>query len=432
MNHPQQSDTGPVPPQPYVMYVLALFLLANVFNYMDRMLLAVLLEPIKHDLGLSDTQMGLLGGLAFAVTYATVGIPIARWADRGTRRSIVALALAVWSGMTAACGLAQNYLQLFLARVGVGVGEAGGTPPIHSMITDLVPAHWRSTAMAVFTMGAAIGATIGLAAGGWLADAYSWRWAFVVLGLPGVVLALVIRLTVREPSRAPAAPVLSTQSVALTVDRPFRLLWSIVPLRYVMLGGAALAFVSYGVNQWAPSYFIRQFGLTAAEVGAGVGLAYGLGAAVGLLIGGLAADRLTRHDPAGPVRVLVTASLLGAPLYFLTFAVDHVALAMGLLFVASAVAAGATAPLMAVAQHLSPPQIRATTSAVLMFFISVVGLGGASWFIGALSDALEPRVGIVALRYSLEVAVAALLVAALLFMQCLRRLVPTAAAVGTG
>nr|WP_254447819.1 MFS transporter [Sphingomonas sp. ID1715] len=187
---------------------LTLFLLTLTyfFSYMDRQILSILLEPIRADLKLSDTQLGLLTGLAFAVFYATLGIPVARLADRGNRRNIVAISLAVWSLFTALCGLAQNYVQLLLARIGVGVGEAGSSPPSHSMIADLYPPDRRAGAMAVYTSGVVLGGGFGTMIGGYLAHEYGWRLAIMAVGLPGLALAIIVRLFVVEPPRGMSDP----------------------------------------------------------------------------------------------------------------------------------------------------------------------------------------------------------------------------------
>jgi predicted MFS family arabinose efflux permease len=233
---------------PYRWYALILLVVVYVFNFIDRSILGILVQPIKEDLQVSDTAMGFLGGIAFAVFYTFLGIPIARMADRGSRVNVLTVSLVLWSGATALCGLAQNFFHLLVARIGVAVGEAGGSPPSHSMISDMFPPEKRATALAIYALGIPIGTMLGNLGGGWINEAFDWRTAFVVVGLPGVLLAIVLRLTLREPPRGAAEGVEIAAGEAPPVAEVFRYLWSRRSFRFLTLGGALHAFVGYGVR----------------------------------------------------------------------------------------------------------------------------------------------------------------------------------------
>ena len=239
----------------YRYYILGILTIVYVFNFIDRQILVILQESIKEDLDLSDAQLGLLSGFAFAIFYVTVGIQIARWADRGNRRTIISLAIGLWSAMTAVCGLVQNYWQLLGARIGVGVGEAGGSPPAHSMISDMFPPHERATALSIYNLGIPFGVFVGFLAGGWINELLGWRYAFFAVGIPGVIFALIVRGTVREPPRG------MSEKVDRVADAPpvgdvIRMLWSRRSFRHMSIAAGLHAFVGYGVgNSWRRSSF---------------------------------------------------------------------------------------------------------------------------------------------------------------------------------
>jgi predicted MFS family arabinose efflux permease len=291
----------------YTGYVVSLLTVVNTFNYMDRMALSVLLPQIKTDLHLSDSQLGLLTGLAFFVFYALCGVPIARWADRGVRRNLIALTLAIWSVMTAMAGASRSFLHLFLARVGVGVGEAGGLPAAQSLLCDYVPPERRSAAYALHSFGLYAGMMVGMAVAGILGQSIGWRWAFLALGAPGLALALLVQLTLREPKRgmfdAPQDRSATSFAHALTF------LWSCNTYRWLVLFLTLNGFVVYGLNQWWPSFYVRSFGLAIADVGLYLGVAIGMGSGLGLLMGGALTQRLPRYRTALP---LVTGAVLFA------------------------------------------------------------------------------------------------------------------------
>jgi MFS family permease len=250
----------------YLRYALGLLTVVYVINFVDRQILSILLQSIKLDLGLSDLQLGLLSGTAFGLFYATLGIPIARLADVFSRKVVMAVCLVIWSGMTALCGTAAGFGLLLAYRVGVGVGEAGGSPPAHSLISDFFPPERRATALGIFSLGVPLGILVGFLAGGWLDETLGWRKAFVVVGLPGLALAAVVALTLKEPLRGHSEG-LESDRPAPSADEVIRFLWSSHSFRHVAFGSALYAFVGYSIVTWAPSFLIRSHGMTTGEIG---------------------------------------------------------------------------------------------------------------------------------------------------------------------
>jgi predicted MFS family arabinose efflux permease len=384
----------------YAGYVLGVLMMVYVLNFVDRQVLSILMEPIRRDLKLNDTQLGLLSGLSFALFYAVAGLPIARLSDTSSRRNIIAASLAVWSGMTAVCGLVASFPQLLLARVGVAVGEAGAGPAAHSMIADLFPDGRRATALAVFSTGVPIGILVGLISGGWLNQAFNWRTAFVVVGLPGLVLAVLVMLTVREPARTTplADPSARTTGAAL------KNLWALRPFKYLTLAAAIHAFTAYGALQWNPAFLIRTFHLSTKEAGLALGLMTGLTGIVGTLGGGWLADRLGRRDPRWYARLPALLIALGVPFYIAAYVVAPSAgAALALLVIPSLFGNSFTGPTYAVVQTLTPPRSRALASAVLLFVISLIGFGLGPLTIGMVSDALAPSLGGAALGRAISI-----------------------------
>jgi predicted MFS family arabinose efflux permease len=391
----------------YVWYVILLLSTVNAFSYMDRMALAVLLPSIKEDLALNDSQLGLLMGLAFALFYAICGIPIARWADRGVRRNIIAVALVVWSLMTTLSGFSQKFWHLFVARIGLGAGEAGCLPPAQSILCDYVPLHRRPGIFAIHGVGVIAGTVLGMTLVGWLGDVVGWRWTFAIIGLPGIALALVVRLTLREPPRGnfDSAHQLENQpSFAETI----KLLWACRTYRFLLLFGAAIGFVQYGLNQWWPSFYSRLFELSLSSTGAYLGLAIGAGSGIGLLIGGFVANHIAKRDVRLPLRYGAITTALAVPA------------AAGSLFVsslwASILLVAATAllwsvvvgPMVATLYSVVRPSMRATAGAINILFTSVLGFGLGPVTVGLLSDVLTPVFGTQALRYALLAPIGAL------------------------
>ena len=279
-------------------YALGVLVVVYTFNFIDRQILSILLEPIKQDLGLSDSALGMLTGFAFALFYATLGIPIARFADRSNRRNLIAWALAIWSAMTAVSGLAQNFWHLLLARIGVGVGEAGCSPPAHSMLADYFPTENRATALGIYSLGIPFGILFGFIAGGWLNEFFGWRVAFFIVGVPGLLLAILVRFTLREPPRGMAEGRVADEEQP-TIMETFRFLWSKRAFRHMAVGGGLTAFVGYGVITWVPSFLIRSYGMSTGDVGTYLGLILGIPGGIGIALGGYLADRYGARDTAG-------------------------------------------------------------------------------------------------------------------------------------
>ncbi len=405
---PGSRGAGGEPSRAYANYVLAALVAVAALNIVDRHLFGLLIEPIKQELGLSDTWMGLLAGFAFAVFYTVCGLPVARWADRGERRSIIAIGLFLWSGMTALCGLSQNVLQLALARIGVGIGEAAGAPPSHSLVCDYFPPERRASALAITSMGGSLGLILALLGGGFLAERYGWRAAFVAAGLPGLGLALLVRLTVREPVRgrfdAPRArvPQASTREA-------LRFLFGLRAYRHLIAAGSLHSFAGIGAASWNAVFLMRVHGMSVAQAGTRLALLNASFAALGITLWGFAVDRLAARDlrwyqwlPA-----LGTAAALPFLLGFLLW--PDPALAMLFLAPASLFAGAWVGPGHAMHQGLARPELRATSSALALLIMNLIGLGLGPTAVGFLNELLLPRFGAEAVRYSLLlVAVASL------------------------
>jgi MFS family permease len=392
----------------YARYVLALLFVAYVFNFIDRQILAILLQPVKEELRVSDTAMGLLTGIAFALFYTCAGIPIARLADRRSRRTIVAVGLAVWSAMTAASGMVRTFAELAAARVGVGVGEAAFVPPVHSLLADYFPAERRATAMAVFSMGVHVGLAFGFLLGGWIAQFFGWRAAFLAVGTPGLLLAALVRLTVREPPRGHADRHGATPAAVAAAVRdpePLRaalgVLWSLRSFRHLALAAALQSFGGYAFAIWGPAFFVRVHGMTIGEVGTWLGAILGVGGAAGAIAGGVLADRLGARDARRQLYAPAAASLLQLPCAVATLLWPTATPALLFLVPSAVLSAIWFGPVFALTQTLVAPSMRATASAALLFVINLIGLGIAPLAVGMLNDALAPACGAHAIRYSL-------------------------------
>lgn len=386
----------------YRRYVLFVLTSVYVSNYVDRQILSILLEPIKHAFALSDTQLGFLSGISFAIFYATLGIPIAMWADRGNRRNIITFATTVFSVMTAVCGIAQSFVQLAAARIGVGIGEAGSSPPSHSMLADLYPPAERATAMATFALGVNIGILIGFLAGGWINELFGWRAAFLVVGVPGLTLALLVRLTVREPPRGESeGRGLEAESGAPPLGDAFRLFWRCRSLRHIALGAALNSFVGYGAVAFVPAYLIRSFGMSTGQVGTALALIIGIVGGTGTYLGGYFADRLAARDVRWNMWLVAACVGGGTPFAFGVYLAPDATWALAAFLVPAAVGALYLGPSLSMVQSLVPLRMRTVASAVLLFIINIIGLGLGPQMVGVVSDLLVPRFGHESLRYAL-------------------------------
>jgi predicted MFS family arabinose efflux permease len=381
---------------------LTLGLLGAIFavNFMDRQIVAILGEPIRRELGLSDTQLGLLYGFAFAVVYSTAGIPIARWADRADRARIINASLVVFSLFTMACGLAASYLQLLLARVGVAMGEGGTNPASHSLIADLYPESRRGTAMAVFALGPNVGILLGFGFGGVIGQAWGWRTALLVAGAAGLLLAALSAWLLRDPGRRtpPAAAPAGTGA-------SLRSLFRHRAMPHVFIGGTLMGTAAYAAIAWLPAFLIRSHGFGTAGAGLALALLLGVVGAAGTLLGGVLADRLGARDPAWRLRVVSVAMLAAVLFWPAALLLPHSAAALACLVVPAAVLCFYLAPTFAAVQSLADPAARALAAAVLLLVSSLVSLGAGPLLVGVLSDALRPAHGADSVRLGLLVVV---------------------------
>jgi predicted MFS family arabinose efflux permease len=393
---------------PYRFVVLAMLLLVYTFNFVDRQILGILAGPIKAELGLSDTQLGLLGGIAFAALYSTLGVPLALLADRTSRTWVITGSLAVWSGFTALCGLAGSFWQLFAARLGVGVGEAGGVAPSYALIADYFPPRERARALAVYSLGIPLGAALGVMLGGYVASRVDWRTAFIVVGLAGVVIAPFFRLIVREP--APA----TKSSETTPVSAVFHMLAAKPAFWLLAFGAAASSMLGYGLAFWFPQLLQRSFGLELIGTAQFYGGVLLIGGTIGVLAGGMLADRLGARDRAYYARLPALAFLIAVPLFAAGILSGSVGLAFALFLVPQALAYVWLGPVITAVQHLVPARMRATASASFLLINNLVGIGGGTFVLGALSDALTGSYGTDALKYAMLVSLGFYLIAALL------------------
>ena len=382
--------------------MLWILLIVYIFNFLDRQIVNILAEPIKADLGLSDTQLGLLAGPAFAVFYALLGIPIARYADReGTNRvRLIALALAIWSAMTAVCGLAQNFVQLLFARIGVGVGEAGCTPAAHSLIADSVTPEKRSSAIAFYGLGVPIGSLLGLIIGGIANDLYGWRVALMLVGAPGLLLALVVLFVMREPRHS--RPVEAAAAPArLSTGDAMREIFASRAFVYILIASSVVAFLGYGKALWTISFFIRSHGLSTTEAGLSMAVVLGLAGVFGTWLGGKVADRFGPRDKKHILTLPAYGMALAAPVLFLGYYMDNWMIAVALLIVPTILNSAYYGPAYACVQGLVRPQARAVAASIMLFGQNLIGLGFGPFLFGVLSDALAPAYGQESVRYVL-------------------------------
>lgn len=383
-------------------YTVAVLAVVYAFNYIDRQLIVILQEAIKQDLGFADWQLGLLSGFAFAIFYTLMGVPIARYADRANRRNIIALAITTWSVMTAVCGAVGNFWQMFLARVGVGVGEAGCSPPAHSMISDLYPPERRATAMSTYNLGVYLGVLVGFIAGGWLNEIVGWRWAFVLVGLPGVLIALLVRFTVPEPSRA-----VVSDAAAPPIRSVLNLLWQRKSFRHLALAAGLHAFVGYGAGNWGPSFFIRSHGVGTAELSLWIAPIAAFAGAIGALGGGYIADRLGKRDVRWNTWFPAGAILVSVPFSLAVYTLDGFEAAIITSIIPVMLGATYLGPMLAMTHALVGSRMRAVASSVLLLVLNLVGMGLGPWATGLISDLFAPELGDESLRYALVIVVLA-------------------------
>lgn len=390
-------------------FVLAMLLIVYTFNFVDRQILGILAGSIKADLALTDTQLGLLGGLALAILYSTLGVPLGWLADRTSRSWVITASLAVWSAFTALSGMATGFAQLFLCRLGVGFGEAGGVAPSYALIGDTFPAHQRARALAIYSLGIPLGSGLGVLFGGYVAATIDWRTAFLAVGLAGVVFAPIFAICVRDPARArPAA------GSAVRFGDVARILFAKRSFWLLAFGAASSSMLGYGLGFWLPSLMRRSFGLDLLATSRFFGALFLIGGTVGVLAGGWLGDRLGAGNRAAYARLPALAFLIAVPLFGAGVVSHAPALALLLFLLPQALAYIWLGPVLTAVQHLVPAPMRATASASFLLINNLIGVGFGSLFIGALSDRLTPSFGDDGLRFAILISLGFYLLAALL------------------
>mgnify|MGYP001812538396 FL=1 len=389
-------------------YALVILAVVYMFNFVDRQILAIQLPAIREEFGVSDAWLGFLTGTAFAMFYIILGIPVARYADRHNRRNLIALAVAVWSGMTALSGMAANFLQLALARIGVGVGEAGCSPPAHSMIADLYPPEKRSAAMGVYTIGISAGIMLAYLLGGWVVQNIGWREALLIVGLPGLLLAAIVRFTVVEPKRghSEGREASGEQPSFLTT---VRFLWRRPSFIHMTVAAGLSSYVGYSVISFLPSFLVRSFGMPEGQIGLYLGLIIGIIGGAGFFLGGYIADHLGQSGHRRALSFIGLTVLLTAIPYAAMFLSDTWQVALLLFLVPAATANVYLAPVLSQAQGLVSLRMRAMASALALLIINVIGLALGPLLTGVLSDVLEGRFAEESMRYSLLIVTSVIL-----------------------
>ena len=409
----------------------ALFVLASiyVFNYIDRQLMAILIEPVKLEFGISDTGIGLLSGVTFAVFYTVFGFPLGRLSDRIGRKPVIAFSCIAWSLMTMLCGMASNFMGLVLARIGVAVGEAGGTAPSVAMVSDLYPPNRRSTALSVLMLGSSLGAIVGLGLGGWIAQHHGWRYAFLLIGAPGVFLGLLLLLTVRTPQRVTPLGIVPAQqdNWVKTLAELFRM----PSFLCLVLAGGAAAIAGYAIGTWSPSFLIRSHGLNLQQAGFLVGVVGGTGATIGTLTCGILTDRMARRDAGWQIGVPLLGTLISIPFalaYFLwpqgtALNIGGIAIPQAFLFYSVFGFFGVwwATPCLSAITHLFPATRLAQATSIFLMSMTLLGVGIGPLLVGMLSDFYVKGMGAESLRYALASSVSMLALASVFLALALPR-----------
>lgn len=444
-----ETETGlpETPPSAkYSAWVLAMLFIVYAFNFLDRQIISILAIPIQEELGLSDRQLGLLGGIAFALLYSTLGVPIAWLADRTKRTWIITISLSVWSGFTALCGLATNFTQLFLARVGVGVGEAGGVAPSYSLIADYFPPQSRARALAIYSLGIPIGSAFGVIAGaqiagGAMGDNLDWRAAFIIVGVLGLLIAPLFKLTVREPKRggldAPQRPAVEAElaeNVAAAgepvkapekpgIFKVLAILSKKPSFWFLTLGASCSSMMGYGVFFWVPSFFARSFQLDIITTGWLFGAILFVGGSLGIILGGVLGDLMGKGSKRMYAIVPAVAFFVTYPFYVAGVLAPSALIAVLLFMIPTGLGLAWLGPTLSAFQHLVPPNMRSMASAIFLLINNLLGIGVGVYALGELSTLLTPSFGEEALRYSIMIGATLYLVAGGLFLIAARTIV---------
>ncbi len=380
--------------------VLAILLLAYIFNFVDRQILSVLQIPIKAELGLTDGQVGLMGGLAFALLYSGLGVPVAWLADRTDRVRIIAVSLGVWSAFTALCGTAQGFWHLFLSRMGVGVGEAGGVAPCYALISDYFPPERRARALAIFSLGIPIGSALGVFFGGWLASSIDWRSAFMIIGGAGLLIVPLVLFGIRDPGRGRF-----DAQAAETAPPPFSVVIRTLAAKpsfwLLSFGAASGSVLGYGLAFWLPPFLTRSLGLRLIDISWFYGSVALVGGTAGVWLGGVFGDRLARIRPGGYPLIPAICFLVAAPVYAAGLFASSLTMAWIMFTIGTALGLAWLGPVIAAVQHIVPPSMRATASASFLLINNLLGIGFGIWFLGFMSERMTASMGDEALRWSM-------------------------------
>lgn len=394
-----EDSQNPYDNKRYRNYVLFVLTITYAFNFIDRQILVILQESIKQELLLSDSQLGLLTGIAFALFYVVMGIPVARLADRWVRRNIMSIAIGTWSFMTAISGFAQSYTHLLLARIGVGIGESGCSPPAHSMISDIFPKEKRGTALSIYSMGINIGVLFGFLLGGWINQYFGWRTAFIVVGVPGILIALLIQFTVKEPKRgAHDAP--SQDQDQPSFGESLKVLWSKKSFRHISIGASCLALIAYAGAIWFAPYMLRNFDIQTGELGTWLALMSGILGGAGTLAGGYLADKKGQQDQRWYVWIPAVSAAMAIPFLCLVYTMDSLYVVLSLFAAPAALATVYMGPCLAMVQGLVNIRMRALASAILFFLINIIGLGVGPVLVGIISDQISADYGTRSVGYA--------------------------------
>lgn len=399
----------------YRIYVLILLMLTYMMSFMDRQILSILIEDIGNDFTLNDTQRGLLMGLAFSVFYAALGIPVAWLADRASRKNIIAVSVTIWSLATALCGAASGFWSLFAARIGVGIGEAGGTPPAHSILGDYFKKSELTRALSIYSVGPSLGAALGLFAGGWLADQFGWRTAFVVVGLPGIILGTVVYLTVKEPQRGNFVEKETKAIKSQSLRESFMSLFK-QPAYIGAVGGHTFQYISsYILMSWAAVIMIRTFGASLSEVGLLLGLGVLFGSPPGMLLGGFLSDKLGYRDARWMAWIPAIALLLVIPFYLGAMFASNIGTMALFIGIGSFFIGVSYAPNIGIIQTSVKPGQRALASAFLLLLANIIGMGFGPLISGWLSDLLKPSYGASSINLAVAICQVGFIPASLFF-----------------
>ncbi len=431
----ETTTKSPTESKAYLGWVMFILVLVYTFNFVDRSIISILAIPIQDELGVSDTMIGVMRGVAFALFYSVLGVPVAWLADRHNRVWIIAAALASWSAMTAVCGMAGNAVQLFFARMGVGVGEAGGIAPSYSIIADYFPPNKRATALAIFSLGIPIGSAVGIVYGGVMATIYGWRMAFIVIGAVGIVLAPLFLLTIREPARGryDAKPV-EAKPKSVTILQVFNVLRKKKSFWFISFGAASSSIMGYGVFAWIPAFLVRSFGnelpaflgfLPNWMIPAGASnLLYAayffsvimlIGGMIGIFLGGFVADKIGGKNKSVYVLVPAIAFLITVPFYMTATLTGSLGTLFVILMFPVALSLAWLGPVISSIQHMVPPNMRATSTAIFLLINNFLGLALGDVLLGGMSDLLRGQFGDESLRYSILCGTVFYLMAAILF-----------------